>query len=296
MKKKFFSIAIIAVIYIIAGLIAFQFYKQSYIEDYILNLLATDVIYTLIIFLMSLLLKNASLYDPYWSVLPPMLLIFTLIEFPQYMSMASLLMIIVISIWSIRLTYNWAKLWTGFDEMDWRYVNFKKQYPRLYILINLFGIQLMPTLIVFAQVYVGIRLMMLQENLNIIMICGALIILGATFIQFIADSQMQTFKQNNKGKKMCIDEGLWRFSRHPNYFGEIMVWWGLYIMYFGASKQFNLLITAPILMTLLFYYISIPLMENKILKTRPMYEIYQQKVSKLVFLPRREQQEETVKN
>jgi steroid 5-alpha reductase family enzyme len=246
--------------------------------------------------MVSLILKNASLYDPYWSILPPVLFIFTLIQFPEYFSIASLLMVVVISLWSIRLTYNWAKLWTGFDEMDWRYVNFKENHPKSYILINLFGIQLMPTLIVFAQVYVGISFMMHQDSLNLIIILGSLIILSSTCIQYIADSQMQAFKKRNKGKKMLIDEGLWRYSRHPNYFGEIMVWWGLYIMYFGAVKQLDLLVIAPIIMTLLFNYISIPLMENKILSTRPSYEAYQQKVSKLLFLPRKETQEEPLKN
>ena len=82
--------------------------------------------------------------------------------------------------------------------------------------------------------------------------------------------------------KKCIDEGLWRISRHPNYFGEVTVWWGLYIMLFGLTYQFDLYILAPLSMTLLFVFISIPMLEKKILKTRPEYKLYQEQVSMLI--------------
>jgi steroid 5-alpha reductase family enzyme len=144
---------------------------------------------------------------------------------------------------------------------------------------------------------VGIEFMMSQPSINFFSIIGSLIILSATIIQYISDTQMQKFKSNHLKKKACIDSGLWRYSRHPNYFGEVMVWWGLYVMYLSSVQTLNYLILAPILMTSLFYFISIPLMENKILSTRPSYEMYQKKVSKLIFMPRRDiKVEETIKN
>jgi steroid 5-alpha reductase family enzyme len=93
---------------------------------------------------------------------------------------------------------------------------------------------------------------------------------------------MRRFRKAHVGEKKCIDEGLWRLSRHPNYFGEVTVWWGLYIMLFGLTYQFDLYILAPLSMTLLFVFISIPMMEKKILKTRPEYKLYQEQVSMLV--------------
>ncbi len=254
-------------------------------NDYIYNLLFADLMYTLFIFIFSLILKNASLYDPYWSVIPPLFFIFTLIKYPELISFSNVVMIAAITIWSVRLTLNWAKHWIDFNHMDWRYENFKMKYPKLYVFINLFGIQLMPTLIVFLQIVVGIRYMFLNENLTLISILGILIILSAISIQYIADKQMYAFRQMHKGKKALINTGLWKYSRHPNYLGEIMVWTGLYVMYVGSHQQIDLYVLSPIVMFLLFNFISIPLMENKILKSRPQYKIHQQHISKLLLLP-----------
>ena len=112
----------------------------------------------------------------------------------------------------------------------------------------------------------------------------------AASIQFIADLQMDQVKAVNQGKKACIDEGLWRYSRHPNYLGEITVWWSLYLIYLSVFG-FDIWIISPIIMTALFWFISIPLMEKKILKTRPEYAKYQAKVSKLMFFFRKEKEE-----
>jgi len=291
MKNKYLSILYISIIYLISLGIAYIVFNQLTISSLILRILIADVVATLIIYVISLVLKNASLYDPYWSVIPPILLAFVMFKY-QLVTFESLLLIIPILIWSLRLTYNWAKLWQGFQEMDWRYINFKKHYPKIYFLINLFGIQLMPTLIVYAQIAVGINYLMANPTASLLTYIGAIIIVLAAVTQFISDSQMQAFKNKNKGKKMCIDEGLWKFSRHPNYLGEIMVWWGVYIIYISAFKSLDLWILAPIAMTLLFYYISIPLMENKILSNRPEYAKYQKNVSKLLLLPRKGMQSE----
>jgi steroid 5-alpha reductase family enzyme len=111
---------------------------------------------------------------------------------------------------------------------------------------------------------------------------GFLLVILATTIQYISDEQMRRFRKAHVGEKKCIYEGLWRISRHPNYFGEVTVWWGLYIMLLGLTYQFDLYILAPLSMTLLFVFISIPMMEKKILKTRPEYKLYQEQVSMLI--------------
>jgi len=284
-SKKTSSITLISLIYAIGAIFSYMMFDLTLFNDYIYNLLFADVMYTLFIFIWSLIFKNASLYDPYWSVIPPLFLIFTLFKYPEFISFSNIMMILAILIWSIRLTLNWAKHWIDFNHMDWRYENFKTKYPKLYVFINLFGIQLMPTLIVFLQIVVGVRFMFLNENLSIISVLGLLLIFSAVCIQYVADKQMFTFRQMHKGRKALIDTGLWKYSRHPNYLGEIMVWTGLYVMYVGSKQQIDLYVLAPIVMFLLFYFISIPLMENKILKSRPQYKIHQQHISKLWLWP-----------
>ncbi len=294
MTKKTQSLLIVFTLYALgAVLAAFTFFMLPF--STVISLLIADVVYTLFIYVFSLILKNASLYDPYWSVIPPVLLIFVAVQVGQPVSMGVIFMLFGLSFWSIRLTYNWIKHWTDFTYLDWRYKNFQEANPKLYWLSNLFAIQLTPTLIVFAQIALGVYVIEANPALNLLTVIGTLMMIVAAVIQFIADAQMDAFKEANQGTKACIDDGLWRYSRHPNYLGEVTVWWGLYLIYYSV-EGFNPWMISPLIMTALFLFISIPMMEKKILKTRPEYKAYQDQVSMFFFWPRKqveEQMEET---
>jgi len=296
MKKRGFSFFIIGLIYIVSisvGVIAFLIFED--LPD-IARFFVADVFATVVIYICSLILKNASLYDPYWSVIPPLLLVGAAVYY-QTSSLSVILVILSLSIWAIRLTYNWASLWQGFDEIDWRYEEMKQKAPKLYLLTNLFGIQLFPTSIVFVQLILAILFIEKHPTINLLTLIGSLIIVIAALIQFFADEQMKRFKKRTKGEKKCIEEGLWKYSRHPNYFGEIMVWWGIYLIYLSMAKRLDFMIISPIMMTSLFLFISIPWMERKIIKTRPEYADYQKRVSMLIpFFRKEDEQEASLKN
>ncbi|MDO9628344.1 MAG: DUF1295 domain-containing protein [Acholeplasmataceae bacterium] len=292
MTKKYQSIFILLGLYLIAiltGVFVFLYFSQV---ELILRLLIADVAATLVIWLFSLIVKNASAYDPYWSVIPPVMLILVFFHLQLSSSFPIYLMIAGLSVWSLRLTYNWAKNWEGFHEQDWRYKIMYQKSPKLFFLSNLFGIQLFPTLIVFIQLIGAINFMSVDPSLSVFTWIGFGIMIISAMIQLIADGQMRAFKERTKGQKLCIEEGLWKYSRHPNYFGEVMVWWGLYIIYFGSVMKLDLLIIAPVLMTSLFLFISIPWMEKKIIKTRPEYKSYQKRVSMLIPFFRKEENKE----
>jgi len=282
MNKKTKDLIIVGFLYIISFVIAYFVYLNVSLDSMILELLIADLAAMLFIYVMSLILNNASLYDPYWSVIPPVFLIFVFIESGKTLTLPHFMMLFAISFWGVRLTLNWIKGWHGFSEVDWRYLMIRDKAPKLYFLTNFLAIQLFPTLIVFAQLIVGIKILTIDPSLNIVFTIGFLLVILATTIQYISDEQMRRFRKAHVGEKKCIDEGLWRLSRHPNYFGEVTVWWGLYIMLFGLTYQFDLYILAPLSMTLLFVFISIPMMEKKILKTRPEYKLYQEQVSMLI--------------
>lgn len=282
MTKKSKDLTVVFILYLVAlalaGVIFYVF------KDYALitRLFLADIGAMLFIYVMSLIVKNASLYDPYWSVIPPIILIFAFVYSGLSLNLTYFLMLLSISFWAIRLTLNWIKGWHGFTEVDWRYLMIRDKAPKLYFLTNFLAIQLFPTLIVFAQLLVGIKMFEFQASVNLVFILGFLMVMTATLIQYISDEQMRKFRKHNIKEKKCIDEGLWRYSRHPNYFGEIMIWWGLYVMYLGLAKQLDIYILAPIAMTMLFIFISIPMMEKKILKTRPEYKLYQEQVSMII--------------
>ena len=96
-------------------------------------------------------------------------------------------------------------------------------------------------------------------------------------LEQISDEQMHTFRGNTENKGKTMNQGLWQYSRHPNYYGEIMFWWGIYIFGFSFAGL-NYLLLAPIAMTAMFLFASIPWIEIKILRTRPHYKDYQKRV------------------
>ena len=283
MQTKLRNMLVILGIYLIAiifGVITFYQFQNG---SLIFRLLLADVSATLIIWIFSLILKNASLYDPYWSVIPPIILILTYFYLGNALSFSVFLMLLAVTLWAIRLTYNWASHWKDFDAQDWRYNEIRDKAPKLYFLSNLFGIQLFPTLIVFIQLIAATHFIALNPSFNFIILIGSLMMIIAAIIQLIADEQMRQFKKEHIGQKVCMDRGLWKYSRHPNYFGEVLFWWGLYVMYLGAVQTLDVYMVSPILMTGLFIFISIPWMERKILRTRPEYRQYQKEVS--MFIP-----------
>jgi hypothetical protein len=132
MNNKTTSVLIILIIYALTIFIGFTFYQLVDFQNVILKLLLTNLVMTFIIWLISLFLRNASLYDPYWSLVPPVLLMFVLIDQNLELNFSIYLLMFSISFWSIRLTHNWALNWQGFDHIDWRYLKIRDKAPKLY--------------------------------------------------------------------------------------------------------------------------------------------------------------------
>lgn len=295
MSKKLSSMLVILIVYlfVIAAGVGVYLVLPSSI-DLVYRILIADLVATVLVWIISLPLKNASLYDPYWSVIPPLVVLLLMIEKNNW-SLSLVLLLTALSIWGIRLTYNWGKLWTDFSHVDWRYKNFQELAPRWYWLISFAAIMLFPTLIVFAQL-VGPALLVEVPSLSfgIYSVIGTGVVILAAFIQLVADSQMQSFKKDPVNKGLIMRGGLWKYSRHPNYLGEVMVWWGTYFFYF-QQFGFNWIIAAPILMTLMFVFISVPMMEKKILKTRPEYREYIKEAGMLIPFPKQRFTKDTLR-
>lgn len=283
-KQSGIVFLIVYVFSMIIALLVVSFGKNNNLNP-IATMLIADIIMTLIVFLVGSVLKNASLYDPYWSVIPPFILIIWIVFYFKTVNFASILLLVSIFFWAIRLTVNWWKNWKGFEFQDWRYDSLKERNERIYPITNLFGIHLIPTLVVYIQM-INVYKTLEIASVNLIFIIGFIIAIIAPVLQYVSDKQMDAFRLENKGKNKTIDVGIWRFSRHPNYFGEILFWLGIYVMYISNTMRIDINIIYPIFMILLFLLISIPMMENK-LKKRPGYIAYQSEVSVLIPLPRK---------
>jgi steroid 5-alpha reductase family enzyme len=243
-------------------------------------LLLADAAATVMVFIFSLFLKNASVYDPYWSVQPIVLIAAMYLYYDLPFQYLHLTVLIPLAFWSLRLTLNWM---SGFKNMmweDWRYKNIKSKNPWLSPLIIFLGVMMMPTVLVFFGT-VPYWYFLHAESADMILPAagGSIILLGAV-LELIADSQMRRYKRKKK-RSPYIDTGLWRYSRHPNYLGEILVWAGLFT---AGFVNFHIVSIAGVLsIILLFCCASIPMMERHIFEKKPEYAIYRRKVSPLIF-------------
>lgn len=248
-----------------------------------------DIIATVVVYVFSVLFKNASLYDAYWSVAPPLIAWYWLSpNAPNPVQYAALVCIVI---WSIRLTLNWARGWQGLVHEDWRYIMLRNKNPKIYWFTNLAGIHLFPTIMVFAGMLPVYYITQSNTDfisakgpdtyqLEYLLLAGVAICILATLIELIADEQMRSFKKRAKAGEF-IDEGLWKYSRHPNYFGEISFWFGLWVMQMAIEPVWWTAI-GFIAMFLLFRLASIPMMEEKNLKSKPGYANYVKRVSVLM--------------
>jgi steroid 5-alpha reductase family enzyme len=116
---------------------------------------------------------------------------------------------------------------------------------------------------------------------------GILISLFGLFLEATADHQLRDFHGKNPGKAAIIREGLWKYSRHPNYLGEILVWWGMYLACLFVSPSAWQLGFGALLNTALFKFISIPMSEKRLAEYKEGYLGYQQQTRMLLPLPKK---------
>lgn len=249
----------------------------------ILVIFLADILATLIIFSISTIFKNASFYDPYWSFIPIVIafyLLFTSSDFVN--SFRQYTVLLMVCLWGLRLTLNWIRQWKGINHEDWRYRNFREKFGKSFWFINLTGIQLMPTILVFfgcLSLYPSLNSG--SFNFRFLDFVALIITLGAIILETISDYQMKKFMESRKDPQEIMDKGLWGKSRHPNYLGEILFWWGLYIFSLSANPQLWWIIFGPIAITILFLFISIPIMESR-QDLKSEYSNYKLKVPKLI--------------
>ncbi len=287
MKKmsKLLALAIVLIVYIAAFFAGVLVYRLLPIDP-VWGYLCADAAATIVVWAFGLLYKNASMYDPYWSVAPLVLFICFVAEAGMF-DAADALYIFVFAFWGVRLTLNWIIGWSGMQHQDWRYTMLREQNKELWPLTNFFGINMMPTLFVFINMMPAYYSAQSMDRLSLITAIGAAICIMAAVLQIVSDGQMRRFRLNPQNKGRNMESGLWRYSRHPNYLGEVSFWWGVYIMMLGQRPAFWWTIFAPVLMTLLFIFVSVPMMEKRLLATRSGYAAYKKDTSMLLLWPRK---------
>ena len=273
---------IVVAAYVLAGAAAVGTGIWFSAQQPIVIVALADLAATIVVFIFSVITSNSSIYDPYWSVAPVPIALFWLLQ-PGSNGFANprhILIFALLCLWAIRLTTNWAIRWRGLGHEDWRYQDIRKQSGSFYWPVSFTGIHLMPTLLVFLGCLALWPILSdRRAQLSWLDIVAALVVLAAVTIEGTADFQMQRFRSRPQVVERVMPPGLWSFSRHPNYFGEVLFWWGLYLFVPLAYPRFWWVIIGSLAILLLFLGVSIPLMERHLLARHPAYQEYQRRVS-----------------
>lgn len=257
-QSRGLSFLIVTVIYVLASAFGIGVYLLLPFDMW-LSLLIADTAATVFTFIFSLIFKNASVYDPYWSVQP--IVILAAFMYVENMTLAKLLMLIAVCIWGVRLTANWAYTFRGLDHQDWRYTMLHDTTGFFYPVINFIGIHMVPTLVVYGVTLPAVYVVQSDAEGNVWSIVFFALSIAAVIMQGTADFQMHRFRKNRTGT--FIRTGLWKHSRHPNYLGEILMWWGVALSAVAALGFEWYLIAGAAANTLLFLCVSIPLADGR---------------------------------
>ena len=252
------SFVAVALVYIIATVVGIAVYRMLDLPWW-LSLLIADVAATVVTFIFSVIFGNASVYDPYWSVQPPVILIAFAIG--KELTVLGVLLLIVVSFWAIRLTANWAYTFANLNHQDWRYTMLKEKTGIFYPVINFVGIHMVPTLVVYGCILPAVWAVINGVNVNFGSVFFLCLALGAATMQGIADVQMHKFRKNRNASFIRI--GLWKYSRHPNYLGEILVWWGVALSVICSAPNAWYLAVGALANTVLFFAVSIPMADGR---------------------------------
>jgi steroid 5-alpha reductase family enzyme len=240
------------------------------------------LIFFVIVFLIAQMKNNNGLVDIAWGLGFVIAAGYSYVA-GEFKTDRALLVTILVMLWGVRLAYylfkrNWSK------PEDYRYVNMRARWGTnhwkyLKMFMNVYVLQLV-LLFIIAQPILTVNTSSNSE-LGLLDYIGLGIWIIGYFFEVIGDSQLRSFitKPENKGKLMKV--GLWRYTRHPNYFGEATMWWGIFIISLSTPNGW-MGIYSPIIITLLLLFVSgVPLLEKKY-KNHPEWAMYAKQTSKFI--------------
>ncbi len=235
--------------------------------------LALIVAANCMLWLISLRLRDSSIVDPFWGMG------FTLLAWTAYFrqppgSTQSLILCGLVTAWGLRLSLY--LLWRNFGHAeDSRYASMRHYHGERYWWVSLFTVFLLQAVILWI---VALPILMTSIDAsrpfgNAWDVCGVALWCIGLFFESVGDWQLARFKSIPANQGQVLNRGLWRYTRHPNYFGDFCVWWGIYLI--SASSGAWWTIISPLTMSVLLMRISgVTLLESKIEERRPEYANY----------------------
>ena len=234
----------------------------------------------------SLTRRDAGVADIAWG------LVFVSIAWASFVagegSGPMLLAALLTSTWGLRLAFHIGRRNLGGAEEDRRYTRMRNRRPRIFWLWSypmVFLLQGVLALLVSMPLYsLGAAN---PDSIGVVSWLGAAVLLIGLGFESIGDRQLTAFRRDPSTKSQVMDRGLWKYTRHPNYFGDATVWWGLWLVAVGSGAAWWTFV-GPLLMTYLIVRVSgVKMLEADMAERRPGYREYMERTSAFFPLPPR---------
>lgn len=235
-----------------------------------------------VLWALSLRLRDASIVDPWWG--PGFVLIgATAAAWAPVVTPRAVLVLALITLWAARLSVYllWRRRGHGEDS---RYAAMRRHWGARFWIVSLgtvFALQGLLMWIVSWPVQAAVAAP--PSPLGPLDGAGVLVWATGMFFEGVGDWQLARFKADPANAGRVMDRGLWRFTRHPNYFGDFCVWWGIFLVALAGGGSWT--VVGPVVMSVLLMRVSgVPLLEKSLRRSRPGYAEYVARTSP--FFPR----------
>ena len=237
-----------------------------------------------VLWLLSLRTRDVSIVDIFWG-----LGVAGVVDIAAFVGQAggsrTSAVLFLINLWGLRLA---AHIWARHRGEDHRYAAMRQKFGAKWWWLSLIQVFLLQAILIwFVPAPLVAAVLYSHMPMGWLDYAGITVAGVALVFESLADFQLSAFRADPASKGKVMDRGLWGWSRHPNYFGEALMWWGYFAIGFGASHQWWLILS-PLLITFLLLQVSgVTLMEEKMDERRPGYAEYRRRVSAFVPWPRK---------
>ncbi|UJR37811.1 hypothetical protein I4U23_030501 [Adineta vaga] len=293
MKLPTTSLIVYPLVYsiILSLSISLHFLLLSWISSSLLRLYIIDFYVTCVLFYIgNFIYSSNNIYDIHWPLIPwiSSMYFYFLSNLTELPLKKFLLLILLISFWSSHLIWQTITSATDIKHEDWRYQMMRGQYKKNFVLFAFFALHLLPmfeVLIGSSSIYYICINTNSYEHFTIGDILSLFIIACGIVLENIADRQLAEFRRHRKRSRehrfAVLSNGLWKYSRHPNYLGEMLFWWGLFLMGRVYHAPWWCAI-GPLLITLMMIFGSIPISEERLFRKYPEYKFFQRRIPILI--------------
>lgn len=271
--------------------ILLHFVSLPWIPSVLSRVYMIDLVLTCLLFLVgNFLFLSNNIYDLHWPLLP----LICAIYFPwathsiDHLSFKHVLLTTLVVLWSFHLFWQTIVSSEDITHEDWRYQQMRQEYKNHFLLFAFFALHILPMMEVLlgssALYYVYMNRSRDEQVTLPDALLLAFIFLGV-ILENVADRQLEEFRQRKKRSRdlrfSVLSTGLWKYSRHPNYLGEMIFWWGLF--FFGYIHDAPIWCAlGPLFITLMMIFGSIPMSEERMFRKYPEYKFVQTDIPMLV--------------